>query len=466
MTENQTPAALPTLENPSLSAPFWVLPDEFVAEKALIEFPYLNQLSPKARECFINYGSVVPPFQFKIERYQLPTKDDFNEVFEDELQALRGHLCERLLDLLIDIHYNDDPIEKLLLSFGTDGLIKKIYQACTENAFKVITENATTLDPIILKPVKWLEHVLDGWPQYVLKEVNNYLDGGFLDDLFKANKKPLYVSKDELVETTRQHYNENVKPERERLQIACEYLEQAKESFQFEKERMRCIKSILGLDKVDELEQKIKNDALEHGVRFNSRYFDEVTTRFTLQYEEIAREFAMYKQEALEHRSRVNSQEDTSKAMEAKATESKSTNTSSQAAAMESKATDLKQTDTAPESTAKAPTKTKEKKSIKVNRSKVPNSFHPELSANAKILYGRLLVLTCYGAKECVYTNQTALEELHFNPRSTDRYFKELRDAKLLTTANTSKHPNALSINVRMVELNIEDLPPTKRTAL
>ena len=231
---------------------------------------------------------------------------------------------------------------------------------------------------------------------------------------------------------------------------------------QFEKDRMRCIKSILGLDKVDELEQKIKDEAIEHGVRYNSRYFDEVTTRFTLQYEEIAREFAMYKQEALEHRSRVNSQEDTSKAMEAKATESKSTNTSSQAAAMEAKATDLKQTDTAPESTAKAPTKTKEKKPIKVNRSKVPNSFHPELSANAKILYGRLLVLTCYGAKECVYTNQKALEELHFNPRSTDRYFKELRDAKLLTTANTSKHPNALSINVRSVELNIEDLPPRR----
>lgn len=462
MTENQTPAALPTLEKQLLILPFYCLPDELATEKALMEFPYLNQLSPKARECFINYGSVVHPCEFKIERYQLPTKDDFNEVFEDELQALRGHLCERLLDLLIDIHYNDDPIEKLFLSFGTDDLIKKIYQDCTENAFKVITENATTLDPIILKPVKWLEHVLDGWPQKALKEVNNYLDGGFISDPFRANKKPLYVSKDELVETTRQHYNKNVKPERERLQIERECLEVAKESLQFEKDRMRCIKSILGLDKVDELEQKIKDEAIEHGVRYNSRYFDEVTTRFTLQYEEIAREFAMYKQEALEHRSRVKAQEDASKAMEAEATESKSTNTSSQAAAMEAKATDLKQTDTAPESTAKAPTKTKEKKSTKAKISKVPNSFHPELSANAKILYGRLLVLTCYGAKECVYTNQTALEELHFNPRSTDRYFKELRDAKLLTTANTSKHPNALSINVRMVELNIEDLPPRR----
>ena len=132
-------------------------------------------------------------------------------------------------------------------------------------------------------------------------------------------------------------------------------------------------------------------------------------------------------------------------------------------AEIEAKATDLKQTDTAPESTSKAPAKTKEKKRIKVTVSKVPNSFHPELTAKAKLLYGRLLILTSFAKKQCVYTNQQAQTDLHFNPRSTNRYFKELRDAKLLTTTSTSDHPNALSINVRKVELNIEAMPP-KRT--
>lgn len=131
-------------------------------------------------------------------------------------------------------------------------------------------------------------------------------------------------------------------------------------------------------------------------------------------------------------------------------------------AEIEAKATALKQTDTAPESTSKAPAKTKEKKPIKVTISKVPNSFHPELTAKAKLLYGRLLILTSFAYKQCVYTNQQAQKELHFGPRSTNRYFKELRDAKLLTTTNISDHPNAQSINVRMVELSIEAMPPKR----
>lgn len=131
-------------------------------------------------------------------------------------------------------------------------------------------------------------------------------------------------------------------------------------------------------------------------------------------------------------------------------------------AEIEAKATALKQTETAPESTSEAPARTKEKKPITVKLSKVPNSFHPELCAKAKLLYGRLLILTSFGKKECVYTNHTAQKELHFNPRSTDRYFKALRDAKLLTTTNTSYHPNAQSINVRLIELNIEAMPPKR----
>lgn len=349
-------------------------------------------------------------------RHKTPQSiDEFREVYGNEIQALNGHVCEYLLDLLVKIHYEADPVEKLILSDNVNPFVDWITRDCIKQGLKVITEDVTLEDPTHFNPVRWLEDVLVGWPQFVLKEVNNYLDGGFISDLFRANKKPRYFSTYELASDARRYRDDekkrydDAKPEIELLRHQRDVAEDRCMFFQ---------QRILAVEREKEHLQK---------------------ERYALEQE---KEHLQKERESLE---------DYGAWLEAK---------------KEAKATDLKQTDTAPESTSKAPAKTKEKKPIKAKISKVPNSFHPELSANAKILYGRLLVLTCYGTKECVYTNQKALEELHFNPRSTDRYFKALRDAKLLTTINTSSHLNALSINVRMVELNIEDLPPTKRTAL
>lgn len=332
-------------------------------------------------------------------RHKTPQSiDEFREVYDKEISALNGHVCADLLDILVKIHYEADPVEKLILSDDVNPWIDWISQDCIEQGIKSITENVTIEDPIKFNPVRWLEDVLDGWPQFVLKEVNNYLDGGFISDLFRANKKPRYFSTYELASDARRYRDD----EKKRYDDAKQEIEILRRQGDANEERDAYFhKRILAL--ADENE-KLKNElrALE------------------------------YKKKLLQ-------------------------------AEIEAKATDLKQTDTAPESTSKAPAKTKEKKRIKVTVSKVPNSFHPELTAKAKLLYGRLLILTSFAKKQCVYTNQQAQTDLHFSPRSTERYFKELRDAKLLTTTNTSHHANALSINVRMVELNIEAMPP-KRT--
>ena len=331
-------------------------------------------------------------------RHKTPQSiDEFREVYDKEISALNGHVCADLLDILVKIHYEADPVEKLILSDDVNPWIDWISQDCIEQGIKSITENVTIEDPIKFNPVRWLEDVLDGWPQFVLKEVNNYLDGGFISDLFRANKKPRYFSTYELASDARRYRDD----EKKRYDDAKQEIEILRRQGDANEERDAYFhKRILAL--ADENE-KLKNElrALE------------------------------YKKKLLQ-------------------------------AEIEAKATDLKQTDTAPEPTSEAPAKTKEKKRIKVTVSKVPNSFHPELTAKAKLLYGRLLILTSFAKKQCVYTNQQAQTELHFNPRSTNRYFKELRDAKLLTTTNTSRHPNALSINVRMVELNIEAMPPKR----
>lgn len=346
-------------------------------------------------------------------RHKTPQSiDEFREVYDNEIQALNGHVCEYLLDLLVKIHYEADPVEKLILSDNVNPFVDWITRDCIKQGLKVITEDVTLEDPTHFNPVRWLEDVLVGWPQFVLKEVNNYLDGGFISDLFRANKKPRYFSTYELASDARRYRDDekkrydDAKPEIELLRHQRDVAEDRCMFFQ---------QRILAVEREKEHLQK---------------------ERYALEQE---KEHLQKERESLE---------DYGAWLEAK---------------KEAKATDLKQTDTAPESTSKAPAKTKEKKPIKVTYSKVPNSFHPELTANAKLLYGRLLILTSYGKKQCVYTNQTAQQELHFGYRSTERYFKELRDAKLLTTTNTSDHPNALSINVRSVELNIEELPP-KRT--
>lgn len=332
-------------------------------------------------------------------RHKTPQSiDEFREVYDKEISALNGHVCEYLLDSLVKIHYEADPFEKLILSNNVNPWIDWTRRDCIKQGIKVITENVTLKDPTHFNPVRWLEDVLDGWPQFVLKEVNNYLDGGFISDLFRANKKPLYFSAYELIIKARQYRDAASEKEFEALKQEIEILRRQGDA---DEERDAYFhKRILAL--ADENE-KLKNElrALE------------------------------YKKKLLQ-------------------------------AEIEAKATALKQSETAPESTSKAPAKTKEKKPIKVTISKVPNSFHPELTAKAKLLYGRLLILTSFAKKQCVYTNQQAQTDLHFSPRSTERYFKELRDAKLLTTTNTSRHPNALSINVRMVELNIEAMPPKR----
>lgn len=332
-------------------------------------------------------------------RHKTPQSiDEFREVYDKEISALNGHVCEYLLDSLVKIHYEADPVEKLILSDNVNPWIDWIRQDCIKQGIKVITENVTLEDPTHFNPVRWLEDVLDGWPQFVLKEVNNYLDGGFISDLFRANKKPLYFSTYELIIKARQYRDAASEKEHEALKQEIEILRRQGDA---DEERDAYFhKRILAL--ADENE-KLKNElrALE------------------------------YKKKLLQ-------------------------------AEIEAKATALKQSETAPESTSKAPAKTKEKKRIKVTVSKVPNSFHPELTAKAKLLYERLLILTSFGKKQCVYTNEQAQKDLHFSPRSTNRYFKELRDAKLLTTTNTSDHPNALSINVRRVELNIEAMPPKR----
>lgn len=332
-------------------------------------------------------------------RHKTPQSiDEFREVYDKEISALNGHVCEYLLDSLVKIHYEADPFEKLILSNNVNPWIDWIRQDCIKQGIKVITENVTLKDPTHFNPVRWLEDVLDGWPQFVLKEVNNYLDGGFLSDLFRANRKPLFFSTYELIIKARQYRDAASEKEHEALKQEIEILRRQADA---DEERDAYFhKRILAL--ADENE-KLKNElrALE------------------------------YKKKLLQ-------------------------------AEIEAKATALKQSETAPESTSKAPAKAKEKKPIKVTISKVPNSFHPELTAKAKLLYGRLLILTSFAKKQCVYTNQQAQTDLHFSPRSTERYFKELRDAKLLTTTNTSRHPNALSINVRMVELNIEAMPPKR----
>ena len=346
-------------------------------------------------------------------RHKTPQSiDEFRGVYAKEISALNGHVCADLLDMLVKIHYEADPVEKLILSDNVNPWVDWISRDCIEQGIKSITENVTIEDPIKFNPVRWLEDVLDGWPQFVLKEVNNYLDGGFISDLFRANKKPRYFSTCELASDARRYRDDekkrydDAKPEIELLRHQRDVAEDRCMFFQ---------QRILAVEREKERLQK---------------------ERYALEQE---KEHLQKERESLE---------DYGAWLEAK---------------KEAKATALKQSETAPESTSKAPAKTKEKKPIKVTYSKVPNSFHPELAAKAKLLYGRLLILTSFAKKQCVYTNQKAQEELHFSPRSTNRYFKELRDAKLLTTANTSNHPNALSINVRSVELNIEAMPP-KRT--
>lgn len=338
-------------------------------------------------------------------RHKTPQSiDEFRKVYAKEISALNGHVCADLLDMLVKIHYEADPVEKLILSDNVNPWVDWISQDCIEQGIKSITENVTIEDPIKFNPVRWLEDVLDGWPQFVLKEVNNYLDGGFISDLFRANKKPRYFSTCELASDARR-YRDNENQDIEILRHQRDVAEDRFMSFQ----------------------QKIW--AVEH------------------EKEHLLKERCALEQEKKRLQNERESLEDYGAWLEAK---------------KEAKATDLKQTDTAPESTSKAPAKTKEKKPITVKISKVPNSFHPELTAKAKLLYGRLLILTSFANKQCVYTNQQAQKELHFNPRSTNRYFKELRDAKLLTTTNTSDHPNAQSINVRMVELSIEAMPPKR----
>lgn len=333
-------------------------------------------------------------------RHKTPQSiDEFREVYDNEIQALNGHVCEYLLDLLVKIHYEADPVEKLILSDNVNPFVDWITRDCIKQGLKVITEDVTLEDPTHFNPVRWLEDVLDGWPKFVLENVNNYLDGGFISDLFRANKKPFYFSIYELAIKARQYRDAASEKEHEALKQEIEILRR-------------------------------QDDAAEE----RDAYFHKRILALADENEKLKNELR-----ALEHKKALLQAE------------------------IEAKATNLKQADTAPESTSKAPAKTKEKKPLKVTVSKVPNSFHPELTANAKLLYGRLLILTSYGKKQCVYTNQTAQQELHFGYRSTERYFKELRDAKLLTTTNTSDHPNALSINVRSVELNIEELPP-KRT--
>lgn len=332
-------------------------------------------------------------------RHKTPQSiDEFREVYDKEISALNGHVCEYLLDLLVKIHYEADPIEKVILSDNVNPWIDWARRDCIKQGIKAITENVTLEDPTHFNPVRWLEDVLDGWPQFVLKEVNNYLDGGFISDLFRANTKPLYFSVYELAIKARQYRDAASEKEHEALKQELEILRR-------------------------------QGDAAEE----RDAYFHKRILALADENEKLKNELR-----ALEYKKKLLQAE------------------------IEAKATDLKQTDTAPESTSKAPAKTKEKKPIKVTISKVPNSFHPELTAKAKLLYERLLILTSFANKQCVYTNQQAQKELHFGPRSTNRYFKELRDAKLLTTANTSDHPNALSINVRSVELNIEAMPPKR----
>ena len=340
-------------------------------------------------------------------RHKTPQSiDEFREVYDNEIQALNGHVCADLLDILVKIHYEADPVEKLILSDNVNPWVDWISQDCIEQGIKSITENVTIEDPIKFKPVRWLEDVLDGWPQFVLKEVNNYLDGGF-----RANKKPRYFSTYELASDARRYRDD-------------------------EKKRYDDAKSDI------ELLRKQRDIAEDKIVSFQQRIWAVEQEKERLQKERYALE------QEKEHLQKERETLDDYRAwLEAET---------------EAKATALKQSETAPESTSKAPAKTKEKKPITVKISKVPNSFHPELTAKAKLLYGRLLILTSFANKQCVYTNQQAQKELHFNPRSTNRYFKELRDAKLLTTTNTSDHPNAQSINVRMVELSIEAMPPKR----
>ena len=340
-------------------------------------------------------------------RHKTPQSiDEFREVYDNEIQALNGHVCADLLDILVKIHYEADPVEKLILSDNVNPWVDWISQDCIEQGIKSITENVTIEDPIKFKPVRWLEDVLDGWPQFVLKEVNNYLDGGF-----RANKKPRYFSTYELASDARRYRDD-------------------------EKKRYDDAKSDI------ELLRKQRDIAEDKIVSFQQRIWAVEQEKERLQKERYALE------QEKEHLQKERETLDDYRAwLEAET---------------EAKATALKQSETAPESTSKAPAKTKEKKPPKATISKVPNSFHPELTANAKLLYGRLLILTSFAKKQCVYTNQQAQKELHFNPRSTNRYFKELRDAKLLTTTNTSDHPNAQSINVRMVELSIEAMPPKR----
>lgn len=340
-------------------------------------------------------------------RHKTPQSiDEFREVYDKEISALNGHVCADLLDILVKIHYEADPVEKLILSDDVNPLIDWISQDCIEQGIKSITENVTIEDPIKFNPVRWLEDVLDGWPQFVLKEVNNYLDGGF-----RANKKPRYFSTYELAGDARR-YRDDEKKRYDDAKSEIELLRHQRD---------------VAEDKLMSFQQKIW--AVEQ------------------EKERLQKERYALEQEKERLQKERESLEDYGAWLEAQ---------------KEAKATDLKQTDTAPESTNKAPAKTKEKKPIKVTYSKVPNSFHPELTAKAKLLYERLLILTSFGKKECVYTNQQAQKELHFNPRSTNRYFKELRDAKLLTTTSTSYHPNAQSINVRLIELNIEAMPPKR----
>lgn len=346
--------------------------------------------------------------------------DEFYETYDKEISALKGHVCEYLLDLLVKIHYEADPVEKLFLSDNVNPWVAFLTQDCIKQGINVITKNATLKDPTHFEPVWWLEDVLDGWPNFVLRNVNNYLDHGFISDLFRANKKPPYFSTYELASNARQYRDD----EKKRYDSAAS--EKEHEALKQEIEILRR-----------------QGDMAEE----RDAYFHKRIWALADENEKLKKELRDLEQEKESLHNELRTLEHKKALLQDK---------------IEAKATDLKQADTAPESTSKAPAKTKEKKPITVKISKVPNSFHPELSAKAKLLYERLLILTSFANKQCVYTNQTAQKELHFNPRSTNRYFKELRDAKLLTTANTSCHPNAQSINVRLIELNIEAMPPKR----
>lgn len=346
--------------------------------------------------------------------------EEFREVYDKEISALKGHVCEYLLDLLVKIHYEADPVEKLFLSDNVNPWLAFLTQDCIKQGINVITKNATLENPTRFNPVWWLEDVLDGWPNFVLRNVNNYLDCGFISDLFRANKKPLYFSTYELASNARQYRDD----EKKRYDSAAS--EKEHEALKQEIEILRR-----------------QGDMAEE----RDAYFHKRIWALADENEKLKKELRDLEQEKEHLQKERESLEDYGAWLEAK---------------KEAKATDLKQTDTAPESTSKAPAKKKEKPPITVTYSKVPNSFHPELTAKAKLLYGRLLILTSFAKKQCVYTNQQAQKDLHFNPRSTNRYFKALRDAKLLTTTNTSDHPNAQSINVRMVELSIEAMPPKR----